>query len=459
MRSLTLSALAVLALVASVGCSGRTDPQATVEAEVSERVSAELAAREPTQTPLIAPGPTVTPHQQVPSAASTATANPTATGPQESVVSSALSVPAHAKYPVWAQNCSGGGSLQFANSPLDLQSISHIQPYGLVVGGHVTPVDHMYIGIKDPSLGRDAYEVRAIQDGHIFDIHRRDISAETNQAQKSDWRVDIGHTCTFVSYLDLMTSVIPEIEAAWDATKAGQTGPWDGIPVKAGQIIGYIGEHPLDFGVYDHWITLPGFVNPSAYFEREPWKVHTVDPFPYFPSGIREALLAKSIRTAEPRAGKIDYDIPGAFPGNWFELDTDWYNGVNQRKYWEGHLSIAPNAIDPSVWVIAVGHLDTDDNNFVMLGDADPANPAVGLAPARYEIKQYMAYIPAKPNLQWWNEPSVEGEIFGVKLFPGTPGTVLLEMLEPGLLKAEVFLNKSSDEVTEFTDSARLYSR
>jgi hypothetical protein len=70
-----------------------------------------------------------------------------------------------------------------------------------------------------------------------------------------------------------------------------------------------------------------------------------------------------------------------------------------------------------------------------------------------------MAYIPAKPNLQWWNEPSVEGEIFGVKLFPGTPGTVLLEMLEPGLLKAEVFLNKSSDEVTEFTDSARLYSR
>ena len=452
----------MLMAVVLAGCESgpdEADLRATVEAEVSKRVTAELAAREPTPTPTVAPRLTATPHQQGPSADPNATANPAASGPQDSVASPALSVPEHARYPAWAQNCSGEGTVQFANSPLDLEIISHIQPYGQVVGGHVTPIDHMYLALEDPSLGRDAYEVRAIQDGLIFDIGRRDISAETNQPQASDWRVDIGHTCTFVSYLDLMTSLAPEIEAAWTPTQGGQTGSWDGVPVKAGQVIGYIGDHALDFGVYDYGITLPGFINPSAYFEREPWKVHTVDPFPYFPTGIRETLLAKSIRTAEPRAGKIDYDIAGAFSGNWFELDTDWYNGVNQRKYWEGHLSIAPNAIDPTLWVIAIGHLDTDNNNFVMIGDADPAQSALGLAPARYELKQYMTYIPAKPSLLWWNEPSVEGEIFGVKLFPGNPGSVLLEMPEPGLLKAEVFLDRSPDEIAGFTDSAKLYSR
>jgi len=410
----------------------------------------------PTPAPTFTPAPTPTP-----TPASTATPNSDLTSivPQESAADSAFSVSAHERYPVWKENCSGEGSVKFANSPLDPESISHIQPYGQVVGGHVTPIDHMYLALKDNSLGRDAYEVRAIQDGLIFDIGRRDIRTETNQAQESDWRVDIGHSCTFVSYLDLMTSLTPEIEASWAPTEGGQTGRWDGVHVKAGQVIGYIGEHALDFGVYDYEITLPGFINPSAYLAREPWKVHTVDPFPYFPTEIREALLAKSIRTAEPRAGKIDYDIPGAFSGNWFELETNWYMGVNRTKYWEGHLSIAPEAIDPSLWVISVGALHHDENNFVMLGNADPAKPAVGLAPVRYELKQYMTYIPAKPSLQWWNEPSVEGEVFEVKLFPENPGTVLLEMPEPGLLKAEVFLGKSPDEVTNFTDSVRFYSR
>ena len=358
------------------------------------------------------------------------------------------------------ENCSGIGAVkQFLFSPLDPENISHIQPYGQVVGGHVTPIDHMYLALKDPFSGRDFYEVRAIYDGLIVDIGRRDISTETNQAQKSDWRVDIAHTCTFVSYLDLMTSLAPEIEANWLPTEGGQTGYWPGYPVKAGQVIGYIGEHALDFGVYDYEITLPGFINPSAYIDIEPWKVHTVDPFPYFPDLLREDLLAKMIRTVEPRAGKIDYDVQNALSGNWFEIGTNWYEGINRQKYWEGHLSIHPNPIDPSLWIIAVGHLETENNNFILIGNADPAKPSVGLEPTRFQLRQYFTYIPAKPSLNWWNEPSIEGEVFGVKVFDENKGTVLLEIPETGTLKAEVFLDKAPEEVIAFTDSARTYSR
>jgi hypothetical protein len=347
----------------------------------------------------------------------------------------------------------------FTHSPIKIEDIKNLTPYGQVVGGHLTPIDHMYIEPRDVSLGRDVYEVVAIQDALIFDISPRDIMVDTNEGQLREWRIDMAHTCTFVSYLDLLTSLTPEIEKEWAKTNGGQTARWNGIVVKAGQVVGYIGGRALDFAVYDYEIELPGLINPSAYAAREPWKIHTVDPFQYFPTEIRDALLRKMIRLVEPRAGKIDYDVDGTISGNWFQIGTDGYYGINQRKYWEGHLSIAPHEIDPTIWRIGVGYLETEDNNFLIFGDQEPLEVNISSGPKVYELRRYYTYIPAKPDKKWWNEPYDEEDVFGVKIFPENVGSVLVELQEDRLLRVEVFLGIEKENVSGFTDDARLYER
>ena len=364
------------------------------------------------------------------------------------------------KYPVWAKYCTNSGPVMFSFSPMKLEDINQMSPYGDVVGAHITPIDHMYFGPKDESLGRDIYEVRAIQDALIFDIGVRDKNTDTNEAQARDWRLDMAHTCTFASYFDLLTSVTPEIEEKWaQSLDKGDYRNWDGIEVKAGQVIGYAGGQSLDFGVYDWDVALPGLINPEAYANREPWKTHTVDPFQYFPTEIREPLLDKMIRAVEPRAGKIDYDMDGTLSGNWFQIGTDWYNGINQNRYWEGHLSIAPHQIDPNIWRIGIGFLETENNNFVIHGDSDPLDISVGSGPVSYELRKYKVYIPQNPQKQWWVEPHVKGDIYGVLIFPDLVGTVLLSLEENGLLRLEVFMGESKDQINGFTQNARLYER
>ena len=365
------------------------------------------------------------------------------------------------KYPVWAKHCTNSGPVMFSYSPMRFEDINHLSPYGSVVGAHITPIDHMYFDPKDKSLGKDIYEVKAIQDAVIYEINVRDISTDTNEAKKwRDWRLDMAHTCTFASYFDLLTSVVPEIEEKWAETLApGAQGKFDGVEVKAGQVIGYVGGQSLDFGVYDWEVSLPGLINPEAYASREPWKIHTVDPFQYFPKEIRDGLLNKMIRIVEPRAGTIDYDVGGTLSGNWFQQGTDWYNGINQEKYWEGHLSIAPHQIDPNLWRIGIGFLETNNNNFIIYGENSPLDIAVDSGPVSYELRKYKVYIPSKPQKKWWIEPHVEGEIYGVYLFPDTVGTVLLNLEEKALLRLEVFMGESKDQIDGFTQNARLYER
>ena len=421
------------------------EPARPVSPSAESSSSPEL--KPPSKTVMPVPTRTPTPTPSVPSAA---TVTPTPL----------LMELAHlARYPAWKKNCTGSGPVKFTNSPMRIEDINYISPYGDVVGGHITPIDHMYFEVKDKSLGRDAYEVRAIQDALIYDIGTRDVSTETNEEQERDWRLDMAHTCTFASYFDLLTSVTPEIEEEWARTLRDGKAEWNGIWVEAGQLIGYVGGHTLDFGVYDYEFQLPGLINPAAYAVWEPWKIHTVDPFQYFPSEIKDSLLAKMIRAVEPRAGKIDYDVEGTVSGNWFEQGTDWYKGTNQRKYWEGHLSIAPHSIDPTLWRIGIGFLDVDDNNFVILGEQDPLEIDAKSDPITYELKRCIVNIPATPDKPLWDEPFVEGTIVGVKIFPELVGTVMVDLQDDGLLKLEVFPNKTPDEVTSFTKKARLYQR
>ena len=320
----------------------------------------------------------------------------------------------------------------FANSPLRPEDFESLLPYGLIVGAHVTPIDHMYFSPADWSLGRDAYEVRAIQDGLIYALQPRDINVDANTAGEREWRMDIAHSCTFASYFDLITSLSPELEAIW--AKWGAVPP-DGIPIQAGQLVGWIGGQTLDFGVYDWEVVLPGFINPSRY-DGEPWKIHTVDPFPYFPDDIREALLAKMERQVEPRAGKIDHDIDGRLVGNWFQQGTGGYQDPGDTwNYWDGHLAFVPDAIDPSVWWFSIGNYDGEADQFPLRGDQpDPRDVSVNSGPITYVL----------------THPYNPGEEVGV---------VLVEMTADRIVNLEVFADQTVPEVAGFTDAMRIYER
>ena len=352
----------------------------------------------------------------------------------------------------WKGKCEGTGTVMFANSPMKIEDIHSLSPYGQIVGGHVTPIDHMYFEPKERSLGRDAYEVRAIQDAYIFQISVREVGAESQERQEPDFRLDMVHTCTFGSYFDLMTSLSTELEAIWNK------GNFSGTSVKAGQLLGYVGAQTLDFGVYNYAEPLD-FINPEAY-NREPWKIYTHDPFPYFPLEIRDKLLNKMIRKVEPRIGRINYDVDGTLSGNWFEVGTNFYNGVDKSKYWDGHFSLSLDPIDPSFWQIGIGFLNTEYNNFIIQGSPDPLGVTVEHGKQIYELFMGGTYIVNNPDKKWWEAPYDENDTYGVRLDRESQGRyIMLELLETRLLQLEVFSNVNKNSITEFTKESRLYER
>lgn len=50
--------------------------------------------------------------------------------------------------------CSGTGPVSFAQSPIRLDDVRYLLPYGLLAGAHVTPIDHMYFEPLDRSTAR-----------------------------------------------------------------------------------------------------------------------------------------------------------------------------------------------------------------------------------------------------------------------------------------------------------------
>ncbi len=356
--------------------------------------------------------------------------------------------------------CSGTGRVNFANSPMRAEDILHMLPYGMLAGAHVTPIDHMYFEPFDRALGRDVYEVRAVQDGVIYSMQPRDVNVDTGQAKQREWRMDIAHSCTFTSYFDLLTSLDPALEVEWNKTQGGRTGPWKGIQVKAGQVVGRIGAQTLDFGAYDYDIVLPGFIVP-AHYNYEIWKVHTVDPFPYFPPEVRETLLAKMLRKVEPRAGKIDHDVDGTLAGNWFQQGTNGYAGLTQSKYWDGHLAIVPDALDPTQWRFSTGNFSGQARQFGVKGNApDPRNVTIETGLVKYELTQFSYYAANDPARNGLGSTGVRaGDDVASRNMDQVLGVALVQMTGTRTLKCELFPGKTAAEVTGFTAAAKVFER
>jgi hypothetical protein len=343
--------------------------------------------------------------------------------------------------------CEGAEKPKLSTSPMDLKDFVYIIPYGLVVGGHVTPIDHQYFEPVDRNSPRDAYGVYAMADADIVDIKARSDSSE-----EEEYRLVFSVSCTLFYYYDLVTSLAPDIEAAYEEFRSGQ-GDLK-ISVEEGQLIGRIGGQTLDFAVWDTEITLLGFIVPEHY-EAEPWKTHTVDPLNYYTDKLKETLLARYIRTVEPVSGKIDHDIDGRLIGNWFLEGSGGYGGGGNEPYWRGHLAIIPDHIDPTAFIASFGDFSGEADQFTLEKESSsPAEVSVETGLVKYELVDHQ-YI--KGNGEIWDGKSLAGNL---ERRPTTHshGCVLFQLMENRTLKMQTFPGEACSQISEFTNAA-IYER
>jgi len=336
------------------------------------------------------------------------------------------------------------GTVRFTCSPMDVEDVATVTPMGMMVDAHVTPIDHIYFSPKDWKAGRARYEVKAPADGWIVQIQRRTqwVGDKRPDHATDEYRLVIAHTCTFWTYYDLITKLDDAVVKEIGGEPKDQKPVMCRIAVKAGQAIGRVGGQTLDFAVVSKDATLKGFVVPEHY-DREPWKVHTVDPFDFLDEPLKSKLLALNPRKAEPRGGRIDYDVDGRLVGSWFLLGTNGYAGTDKKRYWSGHLSIAYHHIDASLVVVSIGDFEGRSRQLAVKGNGpDPAKVSADSGVVRYELVD----LPINGDGSQRHD-----------LRDSRPhGTMLVQVLPERRLKMEVFPGREADA---FTAGARTYER
>ncbi|MBI2043784.1 hypothetical protein HYT24_00265 [Candidatus Pacearchaeota archaeon] len=346
--------------------------------------------------------------------------------------------------------CRGNGTVNLS-SPMKMEDIGIVIPMGLVVGDHVTPIDHMYLQPTIFHSQPDTYNVYADADGVITGIG---VEPENPENKYKKINVRIMHTCDFYSIYNLLTSLSIDIVSVTGEMSYGDY--WSGsIPVKKGQIIGKIGGQTLDLSVNYDKIILKGFIVPEHY-DGESWKIHTVDPFDYFEEPYRSQLLEKNLRTALPLGGKIDYDIDGRLVGNWFVEGSGGYPEQYVPEVWRNHLSFVYDYIDPTHIIVSMGNYGDDAKQAAVKGNfPDPKDVSVSTGIVKYELVG-IDYI--LENGQSWDRMSVAKNL-KVRDSGFVEGTVLAQMTSDRKIKFEAFPGKTADQVSGFTEEAVIYER
>jgi hypothetical protein len=344
----------------------------------------------------------------------------------------------------------GRGPVTLTNFPLRVEDIASICPMGLMVGGHVTPSNHLGVAQKDRNAAPDRYDVLAIADGFIVQVQRApggNPDPSVRGQRTGEYKIVFEHSGTFWSYIGLIDRLDERIiDALGEEPRPGPPVNLR-LPVKGGDMVGKLGGgHGLDFAVINTEVTLDGFVRPEQFYNRDPFKTHTVDPFDYVDEPLRSRLLALNARRAAPLGGKIDYDIDGRLVGNWYKQGTGGYAGFRgQLDYWLGHLAIVYHHIDPTKITVSIGDFGGQVRQYwVKDNSPDPAKVSIASGRVRYEL----VYAKIGSAGQTY-----EGIPAGVQ------GVLLVELIEDRKLRVEAFPGKVADEVDGFTKAAAIYER
>lgn len=369
-------------------------------------------------------------------------------------------------------------SITFTHSPVPLDQIAPIIPYGAVIGDHVTPIDHGYIGItslnKEQSERTEADWVPVVAPAAGTIIEVGSLGSPTSH------RVIIRHGCNLVSVymvLNKLTGVLAPY--AQEVARTGRASI--NLPVKAGQEFGRQRDNPLDFNIWDGTQWLAGFAEPFSYLYGESWKPYTADPLPFFIPSIREVYERNMQRTVAPRFGKIDYDVVGTASGNWFLAGTIGYSGVSisdlvkakkeipggsvsgKNTYAYGHLSIAPHEVDTVKWIFSTGWWQDPKGDpaqwliTIAAGQPTPDKLTTSSGIVVYQLNRYSFVEPAGTPPRG----SFGTRAVGYTLSTGTTmGVVALQVNANGTLSMEINPTMTSvSQFTGFTSAKRTYHR
>jgi len=339
---------------------------------------------------------------------------------------------------------------RLGTSPIALENLELIEPMGKVTGSHVTPVDHQYwypvSAFVSDNYG--PFEIYAPADGTIVHVGYFE--------DQGDYRVLIEHSCGLSTIFIHITTLTDEVLSRTKMKGEGYLYSRINLPIKEGEVIGWVSRRSFDFSVHDENVMLPGFVVPEHY-QVEPWKVHTVDAFDYFKEPLRSQLLEKNLRTVGPFGGKIDYDIDGRLVGNWFKENTDGYGGTAE-PYWSGHLSVAFDHIDPTQIRVSIGDFDGESKQFGVKGNGpDPRDIGVEAGMVKYELVQYEYYLGETGRR--WDRFTFADNIVSRNNDEFVQGVVLFQLIEDRKLKVEIFPGKEASQVKGFSEAAIIYER
>ncbi len=340
-----------------------------------------------------------------------------------------------------------GKKTMFDFAPVNLDKTKIFQPLGLMISSHVTPIDHHYF----QNFGNQGYNIEIYSPGKG---RMTSIQHMPRAKEGEDYRVVIEHTCT-ISSIYIHVGILAEKFKKYASSQSGQAAV--NVPVEAGELIGYY-EKNVDYNLVDEEFFLSGFIVPEHY-RAESWKIHVPNTYDYFNEPVKTNLIEKSLRTAEPISGKIDYDIDGKLVGNWFLEETNGYagDGTGIERYWLGHLSFVYDAYDPEMIVLSIGNYGGEDSKqFAVKGNSpDPAKVSVENNMIKYEL---VGYDHVTQSGVPWDRISL---VKGLKAVSreNVEGIALVQMIADRSIKFEAFPGKTASQVNGFTSSAKIYER
>ena len=289
--------------------------------------------------------------------------------------------------------------LSLAQAPIDPSQITSIVPNGAMLGVHVTPIDHAYIGVT--GTAGSPTPIYAPADGTVLLVASL-VGPNTIQ-------IVIAHSCETLS-LYWVVNQLAGVLAPYQSTVAagGRASPL--LSVKAGDLIGEQWLTPMDFAIQDGAVWLSGFAHPFPYVSQAAWEPYTADPLAYLPQPAASQYQAKMQRAVSPNSGKIDWDTAGTAAGNWYLTGTIGYSGNASSAYggattpvtggqvpgkngysWS-HLALAPHWVQPSVWLASIGSWADQAGDGVQLairpGPVPPNQLTVGQT-AIYELARW----------------------------------------------------------------------
>ncbi len=356
--------------------------------------------------------------------------------------------------------CHGSGLSAYTAAPMRPADIALVVPLGLMVGGHVTPVDHQYFYPTGWRKGAAEVPIFAPADGTIVSVTRYASGNNIEGlASRDGYDIIIEHSCTFYSKLGLLTGISDEVAKKLGPIERGRE-KHTGISIRAGEEIARVGGQSLDFFTFDINTPPKQWIIPEHYNDSEGVKRFITDAFLYFTEPLKSELLAKNPRTVEPRGGRFDYDSDGKLVGTWFLKGSGGYTGNDPtvQGYWRGHLVFAYNEIDPSSIEISIGSWagTTNGSQFAVRNNApDPKEVSVASGMIKYELT-HASFTTL--DGKGWDQEAYVGPVRRVPSRDNA-GVILVQMISDRLVKVEKFPGKTTGEVTGFSSAAEIYER